>query len=316
VADLASDSDQSAEIARQADAGRQAMGGIGLMLVALTIVPMMDAAAKYLSDDFATVQIVWARYFFHLLFLLPVILWRYGRRAFHTRRPAMQLVRGSLLAMSTFLFFAAIAHMPLADAIATIFVYPFIVTALSPAVLGEPVGIRRWMAVLVGFVGALIVIRPTGDVLNEGVVLALAAGTGFAGYTLFTRKLAGIDPPLITLAFTGLVGAVGASLFLPFVWIAPRPEHWPLLAFIGLCAASGHFLIILAYERVRAATLAPFGYFEIVTATLLGFFIFGDFPDRITWLGIAIIVASGIYISYRERVNNQVTVQTIPKQQL
>ena len=316
MAELAGEAEQDADSMTQADAAGRAMGGIGMMLVALTIVPMMDAAAKYLSDDLATMQIVWARYSFHLLFLLPVIVWRYGRRAFHTRRPAMQVVRGSLLATSTFLFFAAIAHMPLADAIATIFIYPFIVTALSPAVLGEPVGIRRWVAVFVGFAGALIVIRPTGAVMNEGVILALGAGMGFAGYTLFTRKLAGIDPPLITLAFTGLVGAVGSSFFLPFVWIAPEPRHWPLLAFIGLCAAVGHFLIILAYERVRAATLAPLGYFEIVTATLLGFVIFGDFPDRVTWLGIAVIVASGIYISYRERVNNALSARTAPKQRL
>ena len=159
-----------------ADADRQVLSGIGLMLAAMTIVPMMDAVAKYLSAEFATLQIVWARYFFHFLFLVPLVTWRYGRRAFISRRPLMQLLRGSLLAASTWLFFAAIARMPLADAIATIFIYPFIVTALSPVVLGEPVGIRRWLAVTVGFIGALIVIRPTGAVMNEGVLLALAAG--------------------------------------------------------------------------------------------------------------------------------------------
>lgn len=298
------------------EAGRQIMTGIGLMLVAMVIVPLMDAAAKYISGDFDTLQIVWGRYFFHALFLLPIVVWRYGRRAFHSRRPFMQLVRGTLLASSTWLFFAAIARMPLADAIATIFVYPFIVTALSPLVLGEPVGIRRWLAVLVGFVGALIVIRPDGDIMNGGVILALGAGTVFAGYSLFTRKLAGVDPPLVTLAFTGLIGALGTSVFVPFVWVAPEPQHWGLLVFIGLCAATGHFLVILAYERVRAATLAPFGYFEIVTSTLLGFFIFGDLPDGFTWLGIAIIVASGIYISNRERVRRVASAEAAPKQRL
>ncbi len=299
-----------------ADADRQVLSGIGLMLAAMTIVPMMDSVAKYLSAEFATLQIVWARYFFHFLFLVPLVTWRYGRRAFISRRPLMQLLRGSLLAASTWLFFAAIARMPLADAIATIFIYPFIVTALSPVVLGEPVGIRRWLAVTVGFIGALIVIRPTGAVMNEGVLLALAAGSVFAGYTLFTRKLAGIDPPLITLAFTGLVGAVGASFLVPLVWITPAPSHWPMLAFLGLCAASGHYMVILAYERVRAATLAPFGYFEIVAATLLGFVVFGDFPDRFTWLGIAIIVMSGIYISNRERVRRITSAESVPKQRL
>ena len=299
-----------------ADADPQVLSGIGLMLVAMTIVPVMDAVAKYLSAEFDTLQLVWARYFFHALFLLPLVVWHYGRRALFSRRPLIQLVRGSLLAASTWLFFAAIARMPLADAIATIFVYPFIVTALSPLVLGEPVGVRRWLAVTVGFVGALIVIRPTGAVMNEGVFLALAAGSVFAGYTLFTRKLAGVDPPLVTLTFTGLIGAIGASVLVPMVWITPAPSHWPLLAFLGLCAASGHYMVILAYERVRAATLAPFGYFEIVTATLLGFVVFGDFPDGFTWLGIAIIVMSGIYISNRERVRRVRSAEAAPKQRL
>jgi len=298
------------------DTGRQVLIGIGMMLVAMVIVPVMDATAKYLSSDFGTLQLVWARYFFHALFLLPIVAWRYGRRALYSHRPFMQLVRGTLLAVSTWLFFAAIARIPLADAIATVFVYPFIVTALSPVILGEPVGIRRWLAVLVGFSGALIVIRPTGEVVNEGILLALAAGTSFSFYALFTRKLAGIDPPLVTLTFTGIIGAVGASLFLPLTWVTPEIQHWPLLVFLGLCAASGHFLVILAYERVRAATLAPFGYFEIVTATLLGFFIFGDFPDRFTWLGIAIIIASGIYISNRERTRRVASAEAVPKQQL
>jgi drug/metabolite transporter (DMT)-like permease len=297
-----------------AEYDRQVIGGIAMMLLAMTIVPMMDAVAKVLSDDFDTFQITWARYFFHSLFLLPLVLWRYGRRALSSRRPSMQLLRGAMLAASTWLFFAAITTMPLADAIATIFIYPFIVTALSPVVFGEPVGLRRWVAVSVGFVGALIVIRPTGAVLNEGVIYALAAGSVFAGYSLFTRKLAGVDPPLVTLTFTGLIGAVIMSAILPFVWVMPRADEWLLLAFIGVAAACGHYLIILAYERVRAATLAPFGYFEIVTATLLGFVVFGDLPDRYTWLGIAIIVASGIYISYRERVRRIPPVA--PKQRL
>ena len=313
--DLTIDTDQNTAIS-EGDSGRQVLSGIGLMLIAMVIVPLMDAAAKYISGDFHTLQIVWGRYFFHALFLLPIVVWRYGKRAFHSRRPLMQFVRGAMLAASTWLFFAAIARMPLADAIATIFIYPFIVTALSPLVLGEPVGIRRWLAVLVGFIGALIVIRPSGEVLNTGVILALGAGTVFAGYSLFTRKLAGVDPPLVTLTFTGLIGAIGTSVFVPFVWIAPEPRHWLLLVFIGLCAAIGHFLVILAYERVRAATLAPFGYFEIVTATLLGFVIFGDFPDQFTWLGIAIIVASGIYISNRERVRRIAGAEAVPKQRL
>ena len=282
-----------------------AVPGILMMLVAMTVIPVMDASAKYLSDHIGTLQLVWARYTFHLLILLPFVVYRYGRRTFRSERPGFQILRGGMLFTSTGLFFAAISLMPLADAIATVFIYPFIITALSPAVLGERVGIRRWIAVAVGFVGAVIVIRPAGDVVNPGVLLAAAAGAVYAFYVLSTRKLAGVDPPLVTLAFTGLVGALAASVTLPFVWVTPAAADWPFMLIMGLCAAIGHFFLISAHERTKASILAPFGYFEIVMATVLGFAIFGDFPDGLTWLGIAVIVASGIYISIRERTRRR-----------
>lgn len=282
------------------DTGENALAGILLMLLAMAIVPVMDAGAKYLSDHTHPLQLVWARYFFHLLILLPYMLYRFGRRSFRSARPGLQILRGCMLTAATGLFFTAIGRMPLADAIATIFIYPFIITALSPVVLGEPVGPRRWLAVAVGFAGALIIIRPTGDVLNLGVLFALGAGTVYACYALSTRKLAGVDPPLVTLTFTGLVGGVISLATLPFVWTTPALADWPVMFLMGLCAAAGHFCIISAYERTTAATLAPLGYFEIVMATLLGVVLFGEFPDMLTWLGIAIVVASGIYISLRE----------------
>ena len=270
------------------------------MLGAMAIIPVMDATAKLLSERFHTVQLVWARYFFHLLLFLPFVLWRHGARVVRPGRPVLQVVRGSLLMVSTGLFFIAIAFMPLADALAVVFVYPFIVTALSPVVLGERVGIWRWGAVAVGFVGTVIIIRPGLGVVSVGVPFALAAGTVYACYVLSTRKLAGVDPPLVTLAFTGLVGAVVSSALVPFFWITPEPGDWPLMLLMGFCAAVGHFAIILAHEKATAAQLAPIGFSEIVSASLLGYLYFGDFPDAVTWLGIAIVVAGGVVISLRE----------------
>ncbi|MGF1609785.1 MAG: DMT family transporter [Kiloniellales bacterium] len=275
--------------------------GIALLVTAMAVVPVMDGIAKYLSASYPVSQIVWARYFFHMAILLPLVLWQYGKRGLLPRRPLAQLLRSSFLLCSTVFFFAAIALIPLADAIALVFISPLIVTACSPFVLGEQVGIRRWSAVLIGFLGALIVFRPGLGVFQLGSLLAVAAGSTYACYILATRKLSGSAPPLVTLLQTAVVGAVVMSLIVPFTWVAPAASDLALMAAMGAVAAGGHFLIIKAFERAPASLLAPYGYSEIVTATLIGYLVFGDFPDHWTWLGIAVIVAAGIYISLRER---------------
>lgn len=272
-----------------------------LILAAMTLVPMMDGIAKYLSSSYPVTQIVWARYFFHLLALLPIVWWRYGRRALVPRRPVLQVIRGGLLLGSTVLFFAAIAQMPLADALALVFVSPLVVTALSPLLLGETVGMRRWSGVVVGFLGACLIIRPGLEVMQWGSLLALGAGTVYALYIIATRKLSGSAPPLVTLTYTALLGAVVMSVLTPGAWITPGLKDLALMIGMGLLAAAGHFLLIKAFERAPASLLAPFSYSEIVMATIIGYVVFGDFPDPWTWVGIAVIVASGLYISLRER---------------
>lgn len=279
----------------------RALTGILLLVCAMMLVPMMDGLAKFLSADFSTPQVVWGRYFFHLAFLLPLVLWRYGRSALLPKRPVTQVLRGGLLLGSTILFFAAIRTMPLADAIALIFVYPFVVTALSPLLLGESVGIRRWSAVLVGFAGALIVIRPGLGVFQWSALLAVSAGTLYAFYVIATRKLAGSSPPLVTLAYSALLGAVVMSVVVPAFWLPPTPRDWAMMALMGLIGAVGHFLLIKAYEQAPASLLSPYGYSEMVMAVVVGFVAFGDFPDAGTWLGVAVIIASGVYIAVRER---------------
>lgn len=274
--------------------------GIALIVAAMLVVPVNDAIAKLLSDRFATEQIVWARFLFHLLGLMPLALWRYGPRALWPARPGLQLLRGALFVLSVGLFFAALARMPLADAMALLFIAPLAVTALSPWLLGERIGPRRWAAVVVGFVGALVVLQPGSGVLAGGAPLAVAAGLAHALYLIVTRKLSGSGPALVTLAFSAVVGVAVTSLLVPFAWVTPTVTDWLLMAAMGAVAATAHLLVILAYDRAPASLLAPFGYVEIVTATLLGFLLFGDFPAPVTWTGIAIIVASGAYISLRE----------------
>ncbi|MGI9477500.1 MAG: DMT family transporter [Hyphomicrobiaceae bacterium] len=274
--------------------------GMALMVLAMTLIPVMDGIAKLLSARYPTFEIVWARYFFHFVLLLPLVLHRYGAGAFKLQRPGLQLFRGSLLMVSTACFFGAIATIPLADTLAIVFVYPFIVTALAPWFLGERVGVWRWGAVAVGFIGALIVIRPGFQVLSPAMLMALAAGSIYAVYVLVTRKMAGSDPPLKTLLMTGVVGTVVMTLLLPFVWITPTMPDLMMMVSLGILAAAGHYMIIVAHEWASAPQLAPFGYVEMVSATIVGYLLFGDLPAAITWLGIIIIVLSGIVIAWRE----------------
>jgi drug/metabolite transporter (DMT)-like permease len=214
----------------------------------------------------------------------------------------LQLLRGLCLLGSTGFFFAALIYMPIADALALVFVSPFIVTILSALLLGETVGPRRWTAVLIGFIGALIIIRPGLGVFSWPSLLALGAGFFYASYIVTTRQLANVGmPPLISLTATGLIGVVIMSCLLPFSWQTPAATDWLWMAAMGLAAASGHFLITKSLQYAPAAQLAPLSYSEIIMATLIGYVAFGDFPDAWTWLGIAVIIISGIYISWRER---------------
>ena len=275
--------------------------GILLMLVAMTLVPLMDGLAKLLSARYPVLEIVWARYFFHLLILSPFVLFKYSKRELLPRQPFLQILRGGLLLFSTFLFFAALVTMPIADALALVFVSPLLVTALSPMLLGEVVGPRRWGAVIVGFAGALIIIRPGITEIDSGTLLALSAGTIYAFYLVATRKLSGTAPPLITLTYTALLGAVVMSVIVPFYWVQPDLPDFAMMIAMGGLAALGHYFLIKAVEMAPVSLLAPFGYSEIVMATIIGYILFGDFPDLWTWGGVAVIVLSGIYISLRER---------------
>lgn len=271
------------------------------MVAAMTVVPFNDALAKYLSDFYPVMLIVWARFVSHFLILLPIVWLRHGPAALWPRQPAPQILRGFMLLLSVGFFFTAVSLIPLADAMALLLTAPILVTALSPFILGEHVGPRRWAAVLAGFAGALILIRPGFGGMDTGSVLALCAGVSHALYNVLTRKISGTAPPLVTLAFTAVVGVVAMSVLVPFRWVTPEIEHIPLLAGIGVVAACGHFLLIRAFEYAPASVLAPFLYAELIAATAIGYLWFGDFPDFWTWTGVAVIVGSGIYISWRER---------------
>jgi len=270
-------------------------------LLAWVILPVMDGLAKYLSVDLPVLQIVWARYFFTVVITLSFIIIFFRKQLVWTSKPKLQLFRGLILLCANMLFFYAISIISLTKALTLAFVAPLIVTALSPFILGEIVGYRRWLAVIIGFIGSLIVIRPGLIEFNLATLAALGTGFFYGIYFIITRKLHTADSPLLTLLITGVVGAIILSAYMPFSWIEPNPNQWLFMFCIGLCASVGHFFLILSLKYADASKLAPFSYFEIVTNVIIGYYFFSDFPDIWTLVGLLIIINSGIYISIRER---------------
>ena len=277
------------------------MKAIILNLSAWIMLPIMDGFAKYLSSSIPVLQITWSRYFFTVVIVLPVMLLFFRNNLKWTEKPKLQLIRGLLLFFANILFFYSISIISMAKALTLAFVAPLITTALSPFLLNEKVGIRRWLAVIIGFVGSMIVIRPGYIDFNLATLAALGTGFFYGIYLIVTRKLHNSDSPLLTLLLTGVVGATFATFFVPFVWVSLSINQWFLLALMGVFACLGHFFLILSLRYADASKLAPFGYFEIITNVILGYYYFSDFPDFFTWLGLLIIVSSGIYISFREQ---------------
>ena len=280
------------------------MKAIFYNLLAWAILPFMDTIAKYLSSDLSFFQITWARYFFTVFFALPFMFFFFRKNLTWTTQPKLQILRGLTLFIANVLFFYSISIISMAKALTLAFVAPLITTALSPIILGEKVGFRRWSAVLVGFVGSLIVIRPGFIEFNLASIAALGTGFFYGIYLIITRKLHTSDSPLLTLLLTGVVGLVFGSFMVPVVWINPTFNQWSLLALMGIFACLGHFFLILSLKYADASKLAPFGYFENVTNVTLGYYFFMDFPDSYTFLGLFIIICSGLYIFIRERSLN------------
>ena len=277
------------------------MKAISYNLLAWAILPFMDTIAKYLSAELSFFQITWARYFFTVFFTLPFMFFFFRKNLTWSSQPKLQIFRGLTLFFANILFFYSISVISMAKALTLAFVAPLITTALSPIFLGEKVGFKRWSAVIIGFLGSLIVIRPGFIEFNLATVAALGTGFFYGIYLVITRKLHSSDNPLLTLLLTGVVGSVIASFIVPVVWLNPSFNQWALLALMGIFACLGHLFLILSLKYADASKLAPFGYFEIVTNVILGYYFFSDFPHYWTWLGLTIIICSGVYISFRER---------------
>ena len=276
------------------------MKAIIFSLLGWMFLPVMDGFAKYLSDDLPILQITWARYFFTVAFVFPIMLFFYKKQLVWSDKPKLQIFRGLILLSANICFFYAISIISLAKALTLAFIAPLIVTAFSPILLGEKVGYRRWTAVAVGFIGSLIVIRPGFLEFNLASMAALATGFFYGFYLIITRKLSTSDNPLLTLLITGMVGALLVSLIIPFYWVKPTLNQWSLMAGIGVFACIGHLFLILSLKYADASKLAPLGYTEIIPNVIIGYYFFSELPDNWTYLGLFIIVLSGLYISRRE----------------
>jgi drug/metabolite transporter (DMT)-like permease len=279
-----------------------ALHGIAFMCAGVSTFPFMNAAVKLLSPRYPFAEITWARFTGHLIVMLIIFLPQYRLTLLRTRRPLMQIGRSALMLISNLVFVMAIGRVPLATASAIGFTSPLIVTALSVPLLHESVGWRRWCAVLVGFAGALLVIRPGKGFADPAVLLLLLSSLGYALYQIATRWVSRHDNAATGIVFAALVGSLGMSLAMPFVFIMPRTLLDALLfACLGLLGGVGHYLVIRAFQLGHAAVIAPLGYVELIGSTLLGYLIFGQFPDLWTWVGAGVIISSGAYIALRER---------------
>jgi drug/metabolite transporter (DMT)-like permease len=288
------------------------MAGIGIMVAFCVVAPFIDVFAKLASVEATALQIAVARFAVQTAALAPVAL-ALGRLRLPDRRAmAAHGARGALLGVATWLLVTALARMPLADAFAIFFVEPLILTLLSPWLLGEKVGWRRLTACFIGFLGALLVIRPSFAAFGWLALAPVGAAVAFALYLVLTRRQAtGTDGVTMQL-WAGLSGALvlGAALFLArgaegFALGGFSVGTLVLMAGVGLVSAVSHLMIAAAFARAPASTLAPFQYLELLSVTLLGALIWGHIPAASTWAGMAVIVGSGLYVFRRERALNR-----------
>lgn len=271
--------------------------GIAYLLGAMLLLPVMDGLAKVLTARYPVLQVSWARFFFALLVLLPFARGLSLRALLLPDQLGLQLARSIFQVAAVSLFFLTISYLPLADSLALAFLYPMITVALAALLLGEHVDARRWLTVAVGFLGAIVIIRPGFGVFQPASLLGLGTSFVFAAFIILTRKLAGTAPPAVILIWGTLVGAVLTTLLVPTVWVTPSLADLGVMLALGAIGAVGHMLLLRAYEMAKASVLAPLGYVEMISAVAVGWLDFGDFPDAMTWLGIAIIVASGVYLA-------------------
>ncbi len=287
--------------------GVRPVAGIITLILSSWALSGLDASGKWIMAAGVSLWVLcWVRYTVHLVLVLGLVLPVRGPRVLRTVRPRAQLLRGSVMLLATLCFFKTLTYLPQAEATAINFVAPLLVLSLAPWVLKEPPRISRWIAAAVGFTGVLIIIRPGAGLEPMGVLWGLGTALAFAAQFLATRRVA-VDDPMTTLVWSGAVGTVVLGATMP--WLLPEvlpvlrsfdALHWLVLLATGVFGAAGHLLQIQAYRFAPASLLAPFLYLQIVAAATLGWLVWGQFPDAVSWLGIAVICGSGASLAVWE----------------
>ena len=280
---------------------------IGILFVstALSINAVKDGVAKLLGGYYPPLMLVWIHLAFTCLLLMPLVFKKYGRTVLFPQKFGIQVLRSTLFVLGISLFYWSLHYIPLADTTSMVFIAPIVVTALSPIILGEKLGLHRSLAVLVGFVGVYIILRPEFSGDRFGYILGLGAGSCLGMFYMANRKLAEYQPQLVAVTYTAIFGTLLLLPTLPFVWIIPRLSDSALLTSFVLLAIIGQIFLISAFSYTKASTLAPFQYTQLIAATIVGVIVFDTFPDQTTWLGIFLIVVSGLYIALREAMITQ-----------
>ena len=279
--------------------------GIAAALMAIFFFTIMDTIGKWLTDGYAPAQIAFLRYAFGLIPVAAYVAHAGGLAGLRTRRPLAHAVRALLVFGALYFFISGLEVLSLAEAIAVAFTAPLFVTALSVPLLGEAVGPRRWAAVIVGFGGALIMIRPGSAAFQPEALYVLAAALCYALAMLWTRRIARGESNTALLAYTTLGAALAAAPFVPTVWQTPQDIDLWLFLLMGLVGSGAGYLLILAYRHAPAAVVAPFDYSALIWGSLFGWILWREEPDPLVWLGAAIIAAAGLYITRREAASRR-----------
>lgn len=276
------------------------------MCAALICFSCLDATAKWLNRSVDPLLTVWWRYMASVVLVSFLINPWTRPGVLRTRRLGLQIVRSLLLFLATAFNFVALQYLQLAETMSIVFSTPLLVALLAGPMLGEWVGPRRLAAIGVGFIGVIVITRPGSGSMHPAVLLSIAGAVAYAFYGITTRILAAHDSSQTTMVYSGLAGVVLMTPLLPFIWSTPAsPLVWALLVATGLFGSVGHYLLILAHARAPAPVLSPFIYSQIVWMTALGYILFGDWPDRWTLVGAGIVIASGLYLLYRERAETR-----------
>jgi len=274
--------------------------GIALILGATVLFSTSDVAAKYVQQTMPMIEVAWVRYVvFTLVAVLPA--WRGGATVLRTRRPGQQVLRGMAILLSALFFLEGLQFLPLADAAAINFVSPLLITLLAMPVLGERIGLARWIALLVGLSGALLAAQPGSAAFQPAAAFPLLSALAWAFAMVLTRRFAATERPLATLFWTAASGLVVLTLLLPFDMRWPTPHELALCVMIGLVASGGQWLVVLAYRLAPASWLAPFSYLQLIWSTTYGYLVFGAVPSAATIAGAVVIAGSGLYTVSRVR---------------